>query len=49
MRRPAWCGGPRWRNYEAMQRLWISAAGVSGLLAVGLSAIAAHAELDARA
>lgn len=32
-----------------MQRLWLSAAGVCGALAVGLAAIAAHLALDSRA
>lgn len=32
-----------------MQRFWISAAGVSGFLAVGLAAIAAHVPLESRA
>lgn len=32
-----------------MQRIWFSAAGVCGALAVGLSAVAAHVALDSRA
>jgi uncharacterized membrane protein YgdD (TMEM256/DUF423 family) len=32
-----------------MQRIWFSAAGLCGALAVGLAAIAAHVALDSRA
>lgn len=32
-----------------MQRFWFSAAGLCGALAVGLAAIAAHADLESRA